>query len=379
MNEERSPGIRFSITELSGAFGDFGTIIPLILGVAVVCHLSLAPMLLFLGIWYIVAGLYYRLPVPIEPMKAIAVIAIAESLTQDTIAAAGIVLGLLFIVLGFGSWLSMIERWIPRSVIRGVQLGLAFLLLRTTWTFLTTDLSFFVVGTLVVLMFLILRYFTDVPDLSAIMIVVISLAAGLMLHGVPSLQFIGIPTPTLPSRESILSSLTLLVLPQALLTLTNAILATVLLLKDLFHEDVPPQRLSRMIGVMNLISVPFGGFPICHGAGGLAGQYRFGARTGGSNIYAGSFFVVVALFFASQEVIEIIPVGFYGVLLLFAALELGKHGIQTSQLPVTLTIATLALIIGMTPAFLIGLILAYLFLSVERQKREGKILTQDAK
>jgi hypothetical protein len=58
-------------SELAGAFGDFGTIVPLVLAAAVVCRLPLAPILLFFGIWYILTGLVYRLPIPVEPMKAV--------------------------------------------------------------------------------------------------------------------------------------------------------------------------------------------------------------------------------------------------------------------------------------------------------------------
>ena len=64
--------LRHLFSELAGAFGDFVTIVPLILAAAVVCGLPLAPILLFFGIWYIATGLIHRLPIPVEPMKAVA-------------------------------------------------------------------------------------------------------------------------------------------------------------------------------------------------------------------------------------------------------------------------------------------------------------------
>lgn len=108
---------------------------------------------------------------------------------------------------------------------------------------------------------------------------------------------------------------------------------------------------------------------MCHGAGGYAAQYRFGARTGGANVIAGVIFIIFALFFASPEILTLIYPGFYGALLIFVAIELGRHGIRTDSYPVTILIAVLALISGMTVAFLIGLAAAYLLPWLEKKYR----------
>ncbi|WP_245618575.1 putative sulfate/molybdate transporter [Methanogenium cariaci] len=148
-----------------------------------------------------------------------------------------------------------------------------------------------------------------------------------------------LPAFFLPSPEVFFPAFTDLVLPQVPLTITNAILATSLLTLDLFRHEIKPDRLSATIGgVMNLVSVPFGGFPpMCHGAGGMAGQYRFGARTGGgANIIAGIILLAFAIFFASAGVLSIIPpTGIFGALLLFVAIELGIHATKTDSLAVT--------------------------------------------
>ena len=73
-------------------------------------------------------------------------------------------------------------------------------------------------------------------------------------------------------------------------------------MQDLIHREVELDKLSISIGLMNLTPFPFGGFPMCYGAGGLAAQYRFGARTGGSNIISGMILLPIALFFASPEI-----------------------------------------------------------------------------
>jgi hypothetical protein len=95
------------------------------------------------------------------------------------------------------------------------------------------------------------------------------------------------------------------------LTVANAIMATSLLSRDLFPPWVDSPKISRTIGLMNLVSVPFGGMPMCHGAGGLAGQYRFRARTWGANIYAGLILVAVAPVFAGPGFFTIVSPGFY--------------------------------------------------------------------
>ena len=148
-------------------------------------------------------------------------------------------------------------------------------------------------------------------------------------------------------------------LPQVVLTITNAILATSLLTKDLFAKEVPPKKFSTSIGLMNIFSVPFGGFPMCHGAGGLAGQYRYGARTGGANIYAGLIFLILALFFSSPQVLSIIAVGVLGALLVFVGIEMCRHSFKTDSLIVTIIIGVLALVSSMTVAFIVGMVIAF--------------------
>jgi uncharacterized membrane protein len=124
---------------------------------------------------------------------------------------------------------------------------------------------------------------------------------------------------------------------------------------------------------MNLTAVPFGGFPMCHGAGGLAGQYRYGARTGGTNIIAGGIFIVLALFFSSPEVLSLVAVGVLGALLVFVGIEMGKHSLKTESLFVTLLIGIIALLVSMTAAFLAGLAAAYLYTELKKIVRKNAV------
>jgi hypothetical protein len=353
------PPLRFSLAELAGSLGDFGTIIPLILAVALVSDVNLPYILLFFGIWFILTGLYYRLPIPLEPMKAIAVIVIAGGIGSGEVAAAGLILGVIFLLLGYGRFFAIIERWVPQSVVRGIQLGLALLLFRSSLGFVVKDPTFFLLGIAIIGCFYLIARYRSIPDLSAIVVIGVGLIAGIAFYGVPPVSLIPAPQLVIPVPADFSSAFATLVLPQIVLTITNAILATSLLTRDLFAQDVPPKKFSTTIGLMNLTSVPFGGFPMCHGAGGLAGQYRYGARTGGANVYAGMIFLIIAIFFSSPQVLSIIAIGLLGALLIFVGIEMGRHSLKTDSLAITVIIGVLALVSSMTVAFIAGMALAY--------------------
>ena len=363
--------MNYSLSELAGSLGDFGTIIPLIIAVALVSDINARYVLLFFGIWFILTGIYYRLPIPLEPMKAIAVIVIAGGVSSGEIAASGIILGVIFLFLGYGRFFEVIERWVPQSVVRGIQLGLALLLFKASTDFVIKDPLFFSIGIGIVVVFLVLFRYRRVPDLSSLCVIGAGLIGGLLLHGIPPVSLIPAPQIVIPIPADFSSAFTSLVLPQFVLTVANAILATSLLTKDLFSTDIPPRKFSTSIGIMNLTSVPFGGFPMCHGAGGLAGQYRYGARTGGANVYAGLIFISLALFFTSPQILSIIAVGALGALLVFVGIEMARHSLKTESLAITGIIGILALLSSMTIAFIIGMVIAYLLLWVGRSREHN--------
>ncbi len=357
--EER--GIRITLEEIAGAVGDFGTIFPILLGVAIVCpDVNVSHFFLFLAAWFIITGLYYRLPVPVEPMKAIGAVVIAEGLCAGEIVASGIIVGALFLLLGLVGGMAWIGERIPKSVVRGVQAGLALLLLRTSFGYILSDALFAALSIGIILLFFIASQRFRVPDVSALLVILIGLAAGIAVQGMPPFRLMPLPALIIPMPSDFLAGTWDLVLPQIPLTLGNAVLATSLLTYDLFpKKGVDPDRLSRTIGAMNLVSTPLGGFPMCHGAGGLAAMYRFGARTGGANIVAGLFILFFAVAFAPPEVLTLIPLGVFGALLVFVAIELGKHSVKTESYLVTGVIAVLTLVVGLTVAFIVGMVLAF--------------------
>jgi MFS superfamily sulfate permease-like transporter len=356
----RWPDFRFNLQEIAGAVGDYGTLLPIVLGMVLVTDIQLGPVLLCFSAWYIITGVYYRMPVPVEPMKAIGAIVIAERLSRGAIAASGIALGVFFLACGYLGAMRSLQQRVPQSVIRGIQLGLALMLARTAIGFIATDYGMAAICLGIVFCFLVIRRFSRIPDVSAIVVLLLGVGVGLGRSGFSEIKLTGPPLLAVPTAQEFLKGSWALALPQAPLTITNAILATTLLMKDLVGRDIKPDSLSKSIGLMSLTSSVFGGIPMCHGAGGLAAQYRFGARTGGSNIISGLILLPVALFFARPEFIAAIPIGVFGALLVFVAMEIGRRTWRTDSPPVTAIVAILAVVLNITVGFLVGMAVAYL-------------------
>ena len=338
--------------------GNFATVLPIVLGAALVSEVDLGPALLFFGVWYIVMGIHYGIPMSVEPMKAIGAIAIAGELTSGEIAASGMILGAALLALGLFRGFRRLQGLIPESVVRGVQLGLGLILLRTSLGFISQDLYFSSISIGIVLIFLVAKSRRNLPDLSILVVFAIGIGYGVFSRGAPEIQMISISRVPVPDIADFLWSGWHLVLPQIPLALTNATVAAALTAQDLFKKRIKPDQLCVSMGVMNLISVPFGGFPMCHGAGGLAAHRRFGAKTGLATVIGGVILLVVAFFFAGPEALALLPIGLFGALLLFVALELGRCGLRTDAPLLTGSMALLALFTNVGVAFIFGIVLA---------------------
>lgn len=359
MNKPEKPYSSNAILhEISGSMGNFATVLPIVLGAALVSEVDLGPALLFFGVWYIVMGIHYGIPMSVEPMKAIGAIAIAEELTSGEIAASGLILGAALLALGLFRGFGRLQGLIPESVVRGVQLGLGLILLKTSLGFISQDLYFSSISIGIVLIFLVAKSRRNLPDLSILVVFAIGIGYGVFSRGAPEIQMISISRVPVPDIADFLWSGWHLVLPQIPLALTNATVAAALTAQDLFKKRIKPDQLCVSMGVMNLISVPFGGFPMCHGAGGLAAHRRFGAKTGLATVIGGVILLVVAFFFAGPEALALLPIGLFGALLLFVALELGRCGLRTDAPLLTGSMALLALFTNVGVAFIFGIVLA---------------------
>ncbi len=351
-------GIGINLNELAASVADFGTILPVLFAVSLVADFHIGPALIFLAAWYAITGVYFGIPMPVEPMKAIGAIVIAGGASKGEIAASGIIIGVLFLLFGIFRVMKYLRKIIPLPVIRGIQLGLSLILLKTSLMFFKDDPVSASAGVTVILLFFILGRWRGVPDFSALIIIAGGIGLTLFYNGMPEIKGLhfGLVNFSLPD-DFIISSWRL-VLPQIPLTIANAILATSLLAADLFKKDITDDSLSRSIGLMNIVSAPFGGFPMCHGAGGMAAHYRFGGRTGGTNIIAAVILLIFALFFTDPAAIALIPAGIFASLLIFVALELGKHGLRSQVPALSVVIAVTALVFDMTTGFVLGLLLA---------------------
>jgi hypothetical protein len=319
-------GFRFGLTEVSGALGDLGTLLPLMLGTTAVVGLAPLPVVLGFALAYIGTALLYRLPIPVQPMMAVAAVLLTAEITPASLASSGVMIGGVLLVLGGTGWIDRFGRLVPQSVLAGLQLGLGAAL-----AFVSLELmrSAPWLGAATLLILAALLRFRGLP--AALAAVVFAMVAG-RAFDLPTLpvregawampSFVG-----LPSWSEIEQGFSVLVLPQLALTLTNAVILTALIAGDYFGERaraVTARRLSISSGLGNLLLAPFGALPMCHGAGGVAAHYRFGARTGGAPLMIGLALLALALVpnGAGLALLAAIPAAGLGALLLVASAEL---------------------------------------------------------
>jgi MFS superfamily molybdate transporter len=313
------------VRDAGGALGDLGTLIPLGLGAIGLAGLAPVPVLLGFAVFYIATGLYYRLPVPVQPMKAVAALLLTTQVTSQSLVASGVLIGAILLVLGLTGWINSAARLIPRSVLSGLQLGLGLMLAHMSLGLMATSLPVGIVT--LALLGITLKLLPKWP--AALIGLAGAVAVGSLL-GAPGLMLpladsVVLSLPEFPGIDGWQQAVSTLVLPQLALTLTNAIVLTALVVGDYFGEQshrVTPARLSVSTGLANLFLVPLGALPMCHGAGGVAAHHRFGARTGMAPALLGTGLLLVAFVPGGLSMIAVIPMAGLGALLFVAATEL---------------------------------------------------------
>lgn len=355
-------GVDFSVRELTGALGDSITVLPLIVALAIATDISLPHVLIAFGIFQIIWGIKYGLPLSVEPMKALVALVIVGSLTYADLVAAGLVLGLSLLALGYTGTLSKLSGWLGEPVIRGVQLGVALLLLETGISLAIAEPTLAGLGLAIALVFIVLGR----GDLSTIVVLLVGCAIAVWVAGVPTPTLPGMP-PTPDFGEFSLISTAEGTVAQLAMTIGNAAVATSLLLSDYFDRQISPDELSMTMGGMTLAALPIGGIPMCHGSGGLAGKYAFGARTGGANIILGVIYLGLA-FVAVGAIIIAFPLAILGILLVLIALELGRAAIRTEGLLITGGMGVVAVVTNIGIAFIVGILAWWAFEAI-RQRR----------
>ena len=371
--------LRFDRNELSGAFGDLGTDLPLIVGMILAARLDPASVLIVYGLLQVATGLVYRMPMPVQPLKAVAALVITQRLPAATLYGGGLAIGLTMLLLSVTGLLGRLARLVPKVVVRGIQAGLglqlAGLALRdyvpsagpAGWALAAAALA-------VTLALLGNRRFPPAPFV-VLLGVLFALATSADAWRLWDGFGVALPTLRAPTWADVTTGFVLLALPQIPLSLGNSVLATRQMATDLFPERPPlsVRRIGLTYSAMNLVSPFLGGVPTCHGSGGMAGHYAFGARTGGSVVLYGLFWLGLGLFFSAgfATVVAIFPKPVLGVLLLVEALALlvllRDLADDASELWLALLVALIA---SMVPyGYLVGMVVGTVLAAVMRRGR----------
>lgn len=323
-DDRRRPSVH---GECSGACGDLGTFIPHVIGAMTVAGLAPAGVLFGFGTSLIAAGLFYGLPMAVQPMKAVSAVLLTGQLSAQATAAAGLMIGAILTVLAITGLIGRMARVIPQTVTAGLQLGLGLMM---GWLGLKMVAGEPWIG--IPALVLLVGGPRLLPRLPAAPLVLVAATAIALATGrttVPELPGIAFHLPDLVLPQgwsSFWQAFELAVLPQMPLTVTNAVIVTAAICHDLYPkaERATPRNLALTSGLANLLLAPFGAMPMCHGAGGVTAQHRFGARTGLAPILLGSVLLVLALGFASSAsaLFEAIPASAIGALLLVAGTDL---------------------------------------------------------
>jgi len=361
--------MRFTVREFSGSLGDLGTFLPLAAAMAAVNRLDLGAIFLFAGLMNITSGILFRQPIPVQPMKAIAAVAIAEGLSPGAIAASGMTVGLIVTILALVGAVGWIDRVVPRPVIRGIQAGVGAKLALTgiTWAtglpLLGPDSAAIAIAATIAVALVVSR---RVPVILILFLLGLGMSAWSARSDLAAASW---SPPTLavvlPSSHEWLVGVTRGAVPQLPLTLLNSVLAVCALSGDLFPgRAIPPRRMALSVGVMNLLATPLGGMPMCHGAGGLAAQHRFGARTGGSVVMLGVGKIIFALALGGMllPIVRAYPRSLLAVMIFFAGVTLMKPARESLRDPraaaVMLATAGVILLSGTLEGFLAGCAIA---------------------
>ena len=363
-------GNEYNRNELAGAFGDLGTFIPFVAAYITINQMDPLGILVGFGVFKIFVGQYFKTPMPVQPMKAIGGMAIAhpESISQGMIWGSGIFTAAFWLVMGLTGAVSWLHKITAKPITRGIMLGLGL-------SFVLEGVKMMGDQPVVAVIAAAGTFFLLSRERTPAMLVLLAFGMSVALISNPSLwnelgqisARLRIPEFSLGriTWQDLLAGTLILGLPQAPLTLGNAIIGTAEENNELF-PDRPAKVKTIAIdhGVMNVFSTAIGGIPLCHGAGGMAGHVRFGARTGGALVILGVIILILGLFFSDSvaTIFQMFPPSILGVILFFTGLELASItrdiGNQRSDVYIMLVVAGLAMW-NMGVAYLAGLALYY--------------------
>lgn len=383
--------LRLNRHEIAGSLGDMGVLIPLAIALISLNHLNPTSVFLVAGLLYIITGLYFKLPIPVQPLKAVAVIALTMQAGPRVIEAAGLLMGVILLLLAVTRLCDLLSLIFTKPIIRGIQLGVGFLLVKKGLSLvldhrlipnggemLVSASGLQIPAGVIVAIFggvIIIGLAANRRVPASLAVITFGIFVGVVFGSLENLGTLSLgptfPTLALPTISDFGTAFFFLVLPQIPLTFGNAVVAMSDVAKQYFGERasrVNPRALSTSLGVANIAGGLIGGMPVCHGAGGLTAHYRFGARTGGATVFLGLLLVLLGLLFGQSAVnlLAIIPLSILGVLLIYVGIE---HAMLISdilrerkELFITLLIGTLSLVTGnIFYAFVTGMLIQLIF------------------
>lgn len=390
-----SERFRFNRLELAGSLGDLGTLLPIAMAMILTNGLSPLGVFLGIGLFYIISGIYFGVTVPVQPMKVIGAYAIATSLTPEQIMASALLLGVALFIIGATGFIDVIRKYTPKAVIRGVQLSTGVLLLAAGIRFIIGTSKYqeiqgaaepylawqalgpvpigIIIGCLAAVITLFLLDSKRFP--AGLVVILGGIVLGLFLGAGSGAHTwrIGLHIPDilpfgLPGKADLTFVLLALVLPQLPMTLGNAVMAYTDLSGEYFGDKsvrVTNRKVCVSMALANFFAFFTGGIPMCHGAGGLAAHYRFGARTAGSNLMIGAIFALMAVFLGKDilNVLNLLPMSILGVLLTFAGAQLALAGLDMDgrkDFFVAVLILGITLASNLAAGFIAGIITAHI-------------------
>jgi sulfate permease, SulP family len=323
-----------SAGDLSGAVADLGIFVPLVAALILVNGLAPGPLLLMAGVLSVAAGAWFGIPFPVQPLKALTALAVAQQLSPQVIRAAGLLIGLILVLLTVTGLADRVASAFTKPVIRSLQLAVGTLLVvaghdlvvappaiftgtpETRWTLLLAVLTLAVVGVAVWR-----RWFVATVALVLVGMVVAA-AVGDPQFGPVALDA---PTVAVPPVEVWGAAFVLLVIPQLPLTYGNAVVGMADLARERFPEAsrVRPGSVAMSCGIGNIGSALLGGMPMCHGSSGFTAHVRLGAHSPVMNLILGGTFIVLGVVFSDQVLVVfgLLPVWALAGFLAYAGLR----------------------------------------------------------
>jgi SulP family sulfate permease len=331
-----SRGVRLDRHELAGGLGDAGLLIPLAVAMITLNGINATAAFVLVGAAYLGTALYFRVPVPVQPLKAFAAAAIALDLGPEVIAAGALLMAVAMALLAASGLAGWLAARFPLVLVRGIQAAVALLLAkaaielaeRGNWEGLPAiaPVASVAMALAACCVLLAARRTQMLPG--SLVVLGAGVIVGLAVGGVPAGIDLG-PEPVnlaIPDGAAFGTALTALVIAQLPLTFGNSIVATADAERNYFGaraSRVSPNPLAASIGTWNLAAGLAGGLPMCHGAGGVTAHYKLGARTAAATLSAGVIFAVLGLALGDSlpTLLQVLAPGALAGMLLYVALQ----------------------------------------------------------